>query len=288
MLGNRLARELAERFEIIGTVRRSVTTEPSERAASVRLIGAVDALDLGSVLSAIEAHSPTVVFNCIGIVKQRDEAKDPIVSIKVNSLFPHELARETEARGIRLVHFSTDCVFSGASGPYDENSIPDPVDLYGRSKLLGEIAAGKAVTIRTSIIGHSLSGNRSLIDWFLSQRGGKVKGYAEALYTGLTTGVIAELCGRLIDEWRDIKGLWHVSAEPINKYALLRLVNDTYGLDVEIEEDHVFRCDRRLDSSQFREATGWCPPSWPEMIAAMHEDWRAARMPLPQQNQRVG
>ena len=273
MLGHKLLQRLRTHFEVAGTIREPEPNAELRRVLSdVKLYPGVAANNLTSLGRAIDEWGAQVVLNCIGIVKQRPAAKDAIPSIAINSLFPHQLAQLTTARGAKLIHFSTDCVFSGRHGNYVEDDLPDPIDLYGRSKLLGELAARGTLTLRMSIIGRELRGHLGLIDWFLSQRGRPVKGYAGALYTGLTTIATADLIDQLIRAHPTLEGLWHVSGGPISKFDLLQMVNRVYGLGWEIARDEGFFCDRRLDSSRFRKHTGWHPPSWEEMICSMHSD----------------
>jgi len=192
--------------------------------------------------------------------------------VRINSLYPHVLHRLCRARGVRLVHVSTDCVFSGRKGAYRESDPSDAEDVYGRSKFLGEVAGPGAVTLRTSIIGRELSVERGLVEWFLSQRGRKVKGFTKAVFSGLTTLELSKVIRRVLADWVELEGLYHVAAEPVTKFDLLKLIRDVYRLDVEIEPDDSLACDRSLDGSRFREATGYVAPSWPEMIRAMAED----------------
>ena len=179
-------------------------------------------------------------------------------------------------RPSRLIHFSTDCVFSGAAGPYAADAPADAQDLYGRTKHMGEVAGPGALTIRSSIIGHELKGHVSLVDWFLSRAGLDATGYAGALYTGLPTVVMADLARRALDEWRGLDGVWQATAEPIGKFDLLALINERYGLGVRLSRDEAFHCDRRLDGRAFAARTGWRAPDWPEMVRLMHEDYRAS------------
>lgn len=174
--------------------------------------------------------------------------------------------------GVRLIHFSTDCVFSGHRGPYRESDAPDPKDLYGRSKLLGEVDRPGCLTIRTSIVGRELRRGTGLFDWFISQKGGQVHGYRHALYSGLTTGAMADVVQLVLESYRDLSGIWQVSGEAIDKFSLLELVNAVYQLGIRIEPDDTFQCDRRLDSSRFREMIGWAPPTWQSMIETMYAD----------------
>ena len=140
MLGHVLWRECVDHLDAYGTVRGAAGTAPglAQRAGAERILGDVVAEDTESLEAALERTSPDVAVNCVGIVKQSDEAGDAARMIEVNSLFPHRLARVCEGRGVRLIHVSTDCVFSGRRGGYDESELPDPADLYGRSKLAGE------------------------------------------------------------------------------------------------------------------------------------------------------
>src|SRR5215471_11462902 len=271
MLGHKLLQRLRAEHEIAGTIRESAADANLLRILSgTKLYPEVHADDLWSIERAIDDWGAQVVLNCMGIVKQVKAASDPITSIAINSLLPHQLAQLTASRGAKLIHFSTDCVFSARRGHYVEDDVPDPVDLYGRSKLLGEVAGPGALTLRTSIVGRELRGHLGLIDWFLSQRGCRIRGFVRALYSGLTTIAAADLVARLVRDHPDVEGLWHVSADPISKFDLLQIVKRVYGLDIDIAPDEDFICDRRLDSTRFRERTGWHPPSWEDMIANMH------------------
>ncbi len=236
-----------------------------------RIKTGVDADDFDSVIRAVEELRPDVVINCIGIIKQSQLAKDPLTSIAVNSLFPHRLAHLCGAAGARLIHISTDCVFDGSKGNYKEDDLSDAEDLYGRTKFLGEVAYPHCVTMRTSIIGHELKGKYGLIDWFLSQEG-KVRGFTKAIYSGFPTVEMARIIGEYVIPNEGISGLYHVSSDPISKYDLLKLVAKRYEKKIEIERYDDFHCDRSLDSSRFRGATGYKPPSWPELIDGMRED----------------
>jgi dTDP-4-dehydrorhamnose reductase len=274
MLGHKLVQRLRTDFEVAGTIReREPGAELRQSLPRIKLYPEVAANNLPSLGRAIDEWRPEVVLNCIGIVKQASAASDPLLSITINSLFPHQLAQVSAAHGARLIHFSTDCVFSGRHGNYVEDDVPDPVDLYGRSKLLGELATTPGtLTLRMSIVGRELRGHLGLIDWFLSQRGRQVSGYANALYTGLTTIATADLIAWLLRAHPKLEGLWHVSGESISKFDLLRTLNRIYGLGIEIMRDESFFCDRRLDSSRFRRRTGWNPLGWEQMINAMYSD----------------
>lgn len=234
----------------------------------------VDADDLDSIAKVIAEVQPQVVINCIGIVKQRDEAKAAIPSILINALFPHQLADLCEAIGIRLIHISTDCVFSGARGNYTESDLLDPVDLYGRSKLLGELDRPGCLTVRTSIIGWELKHFTGLLEWFAAQRGKTIQGYRGAIYTGVSTVVLAQLIGNLIEKQPDLSGLYHVASAPITKYDLLVRLRDALGWqDITIEPDDQFQCDRSQIGDRFAAATGWQAPDWDTIIAGLAAEW---------------
>ncbi len=232
----------------------------------------VDANDLGSVFRVLNDLRPDIVINCIGVIKQLGAAKDPLQCISVNALFPHRLAKECERVSARLIHISTDCVFSGKQGMYTEDNFPDCDDLYGRSKLLGEVNCPGTVTLRTSIIGHELNTSFSLISWFL-QQDGSVHGYSNAIFSGFPAIEIARIIAELVIPNLELTGLYHLSSEPISKYNLLRLVAKEYEKVIKIVPYDEFVCDRSLDSSRFRQATGYSSPSWPELVAMMHAEW---------------
>lgn len=273
MLGNAVLRFLAKKtdYEVHGTVRNwSAVRELQNMAPSARFVSGVDVESLDSLTRMFATAQPDIVINCIGIVKQLADANDPLIALPINALLPHRLARLAQVAGARLVHMSTDCVFSGAKGNYVESDLPDAHDLYGRSKLLGEVDYPNAVTLRTSIIGHELTGNRSLIDWFLSQTA-EVQGYKNAIFSGLPTVEIARIIHEHVIPNPDMHGLYHVSAEPINKYDLLSLVSKEYGKEIAILPKNDFKIDRSLNSDRFRLATGFQAESWPEMIYRMHQ-----------------
>jgi dTDP-4-dehydrorhamnose reductase len=277
MLGHKLVQRLhAHGLPVVGSIRTPAI--PDSAAARValgsadRILTDVEVLDDRALAGALDTAEPDIVINAIGVIKQLDAAKDPIMSIEINSLLPHRIANLCAKRGARLIHLSTDCVFAGRKGPYNEEAPTDPEDLYGRSKLLGEAAGPGCLTIRSSIVGRELRGRSSLIEWFLSQRGGKATGYAGALYTGLTTNAMADLMATLVRHEAGLSGIWHVASAPITKYELLKLVNRQYDLGVDLTCDTEFTIDRRLDGSRFSARTGYSPPSWDDMISNMRAD----------------
>ena len=273
MLGHKLYQTCATRFDTVGTVRSS-SSLVRELAADARIVDDITATNHPGIDAILADVRPDAVINCIGVVKQDAAAKDPVASIEVNALFPHKLARSCAAVAARLIHLSTDCVFSGreGGGQYTETDFADAEDLYGRTKLLGEIGGDGCLTIRTSMIGRELVGQHGLLEWFLSNDGGHVRGFRRAVFSGLTTSALSALICELVVEHRGLSGVWHVAADPINKFDLLCLIRTAYGLSVEIEPDETMVCDRSLDGSRFRAATGFVAPTWAAMIESMAAD----------------
>lgn len=275
MLGHRLCVTLWDRFEIWTTLRgNDHQIKQFGFISPERIIDQVDIRNLDTVKAALDFVKPDVVVNCIGIVKQRDEAKQAIPSIQINALFPHQLAELCVDKGTRIIQLTTDCVFSGLRGNYTEKDIPDPIDLYGKSKLLGELLLPNTLTLRTSFIGWQLNTFSSLLGWFASQRGKKIKGYTRAIYSGISTSVLSNLIGDIIETHADLSGLYHVSSVPIAKYDLLILLYEILGWnDILIEPEDKFFSDRSLNSDKFSSVTGWVSPSWDKMIEELASEW---------------
>jgi len=273
MLGHRLVSALRIMgHDVYGAIRRQDIPEALRGLRRWPICG-VDATRPKTIEAVLDRTEPEAVVNCIGIVKQLEAAKDPETCISINALFPHQLARLCADRGVRMVHFSTDCVFSGTHGPYSEASLPDPNDLYGRSKLLGEVNQPNAITLRTSVIGHELGDGVGLVSWILRNRGCRVSGYARALYSGVTTDFMASAVSRILRDHPDLHGVWHLSSDPISKFELVELINEIYDLDMEVDRDETFVCDRRLDSQPLRSRTGIVPPDWPTMLREMYSSY---------------
>lgn len=273
MLGHKLMQVLSRSYDVFGTVRgKSASYECHPILGGLSLCGDTHAEDIDSIIRALAEVRPDVVVNCIGVIKQHPLSNDPLHSITINSIFPHRLQRLCKTSGARMIHISTDCVFSGRKGSYIESDTPDAEDLYGRTKLLGEVSEPGSLTIRTSIIGRELQGNYGLVEWFLRNRGESVQGYANAIFTGFTSLALANIIQNIIKSYPDLHGLWHISSDPISKYDLLRLINLELDLHVVIDKNEDFRCDRSLNSDRFRSATGFISPRWEEMIAGMARD----------------
>jgi len=276
MLGHKVFQRLRGGMHgTIGLARGDRATEP---AASIPLLAGddvlwgVDVRDFGALGALLESRRPMVLVNCVGIVKQRSEAKAAVPSITVNSLLPHWLAERLEKWDGRLIHFSTDCVFSGRKGMYTEEDPTDAVDLYGKTKALGEVTTPNALTLRTSIIGRELTEHRSLLDWFLSQKGKKVLGFRKVIYSGTTTNEMANAVSLIIRSFPALSGLFQVVSDPISKCDLLLLIREAYGLKIDVEPDDREVSDRSMCGEKFHKATGWRSPSWPDMVRTLATD----------------
>ena len=255
---------------MVGTTSRSeLLPKTLVRLAGISLRHEVRAECNESWESILREVRPSVVVNAIGVVKSRFGVMPSELAETVNVRFPLRLSERCGDLGVRLIHISTDCVFSGNRGRYTEGDNPDPVDDYGRTKLRGEPRQDHCLVLRTSFIGRELETRNGLFEWFRSQRSGRVRGYRRAIFSGMTTAVLTKLIGDLIDRFPKLTGTWHVAAEPIDKSRLLTLINEALDLQIEIEPDDTVVCDRSLDGSAFRQATGFRAPSWPEMIAAL-------------------
>ena len=272
MLGNAVFKVLSDHsaYQVWATLRNPTMLSHFGELEQKRIISDVDVLDAQRLGEVLEQTQADVVINCVGLIKQLDKANDPLVVLPINALFPHQLAKLCEIKGARLIHISTDCVFNGRKGMYKEEDLSDAEDLYGKSKYIGELHdKPHAITLRTSIIGHELSSNDSLVDWFLSQTG-QVKGYDKAIFSGLPTVELARIIGDFVLPREELHGLYHVSADPIDKYSLLNLIADTYGKQIDIITDDKVQIDRSLDSGKFKQATGYQSPSWSTLIEKMH------------------
>lgn len=273
MLGHKVCQVLGDHVEVWVTVRADAGRYAELGLADpARIIECPDAVDPSVLRGVMGRVKPAVVINAIGIVKQRGQAKEAIPSIQTNSILPHLLADACADVGSRMVHVSTDCVFSGAQGSYREIDVPDPPDLYGRTKLLGEVDALHVLTLRTSIIGREISHTQGLLEWFLSQDGAEVEGYTEAIFSGYTTLALSELLLEIIRHHEGLAGLYHASTSPISKYELLTMLGDAYGVDVRIKPTDALRIDRSLDSTRLQAALRREPPDWPTMVRSLAAD----------------
>lgn len=275
LLGRAMMRVLPESIELAvhGTVRTEATRAECALATEGALAVLPDAMDESALASHLRATEADVVINCVAPNREALVAADPLQVIPICAVLPHQLARLCERVGARLIHISTDGVFSGRRGNYVEVDEPDARDLYGMSKILGEVREGNALTIRTSIVGHELRKRGGLLEWFLSQDR-SCKCFSRAVFSGLPAVVLAAMVRDVIIPHSELRGVYHVAAEPISKCDLLRLIATAYGRATEIVPDESVVIDRSLNPQRFRAATGFVPPAWPDMIRTMHSYWQ--------------
>jgi len=270
MIGSTIFRVLGNNksWDVYGTVRNASIKQHFTDDLANNLIAHVD-VDEYQLEDVFEQIHPDVVINCIGLTKHLPEASDPLRAISLNSMLPHRLNKYCNQFSSRLVHISTDCIFSGNKGGYKENDPSDAKDIYGKSKYLGEVIDGQAVTLRTSTIGHEILTSHGLLEWFLSQKE-KCKGYSRAIFSGLPTVTLAEIIRDHVIPNKDLSGLYHVAGSPISKYDLLQLIAQEYNKEIEIIYDESFVIDRSLNADKFRDATGYVALDWPTLLKSMH------------------
>jgi dTDP-4-dehydrorhamnose reductase len=273
MIGNAMFRVLGRdsSYEVAGTVRSESDRAFFDAEAAKRLVVGVDVENCDALLRTFVAIRPDVVINCVGATKHKTSGRDAFTTIPLNAMLPHRLAKLCEGFGSRLIHVSTDCVFSGKQGNYTEDALPDAEDIYGRTKALGEIDYPNTITLRTSTIGHELHSHVGLLEWFLAQPD-RCKGFRRAVFSGLPSVTFAQVVRDQVIPKQKLRGLFHVAGRPISKYDLLLDIADAYNKSIEVVPDDTFDIDRSLNADRFFDATGYRPPDWKALIKAMHQD----------------
>ena len=273
MLGHQFLKSWQGKFEVKTTLhhelnyyKKYTSFDDSNSYSNVNI------LDIDLVEKVISDFLPHAVVNCVGITKQIVVQNLPINPILINSVFPHQLSRICRRLNSRLILLSTDCVFSGKQGFYKEGDISDAEDLYGRSKFLGEVDSVNVLTLRKSTIGLELNSHHGLIEWFLKQKG-SVNGYTKAIYSGVTSKVLADIIKQVLIDYPGMHGIWNLASEAINKYSLLDRLNgrlDNFNIDIQPDDKIV--CDRSLDASKFEIETGYLVPKWDSMLDDLAEE----------------
>ena len=269
LIGHKLYEKLTERFgDVWGTLHRDRSEfEACKLFESEQIIDNVDVKQFEKLTGIMHVINPDVVLNCVGITKRREEINDPTQAIGVNAMFPHQLADWAQENGKRVIHFSTDCVFDGSIGDYREDSPTTGPDEYGRTKALGEIRYPHSLTIRSSFIGRELDVFSELLEWVLAQEGKTIRGFTNALYSGVSTIVMSQIVGDIIESYPDLGGLYQLATPtPISKYDLLCLARDKFGMNIEIVPDDSFVIKPTLDGTRLRNEMSLQLPSWPEMM----------------------
>ena len=274
MLGHMACRVLGEKFDVRATCRGDWRSHPglAHMIPEERCIERCDAIDSARLHAVVRQLRPAYVLNCVGLIKQKRGAEDPVRSVALNGLLPHQLAAWCTEQDAKLIHVSTDCVFSGAKGNYRESDPPDCTDLYGRSKLIGEVAAPPHLTLRTSMVGRQLRGTESLVEWFISQRGKTVRGFTKAIFSGLTTHALCRVIEHVLLEAPHLTGVYQVASAPISKFDLLTRLNQLMALGATVEADDSFLCDRSLDGGRFVRDSGATMPDWDRMLRELADD----------------
>jgi len=219
------------------------------------------------VKEIIIKNKPDIVINCIGLLI-RASADRPAMAIYLNSYFPHYLAELGKQMNFKTIHLSTDCVFSGEKGGYNENDVKDAKDIYGQSKALGEIVNEKDLTLRTSIIGPEIiEGGTGLFHWIMNQSG-KIGGYGEVFWTGLTTLELAKAIDSAIDQ--DLTSLYHlVPNEKISKFDLLQLIKEIWNRPIDISKNNEPKSDKSLLNN--RKDFNYEVPNYHQMLVELFE-----------------
>lgn len=282
MLGFALHRRLHDAgYGVVGAIRSG--SEPRHKwTRGLTYLTGIDIRDTSNIRRLVEANQFDCVINAAGIIKQSTDVRDAELVYSVNALAPRRLGLAAAVDGFRLIHFSTDCVFSGRCGNYDERDIPDALDTYGASKLLGEVCGNNALTLRTSIIGRGLNPNGSLVDWFLGQNG-RVGAFRRAVFSGLPVNYIGDiLANGIFPSGRPVEGLYHLSADPIAKSGLLHLIRTEWCReDIELVPNDDLVIDRSLNSSRLRSLIDLRPPPWSELVSEMARFYRELELSGP-------
>lgn len=272
MLGSTLHQIFSNdtKFEVWGSIRGIHENSFVGSLSGTNILSSCDFLQQGKLVSVMDKVNPQVVINCVGLMKQKPDSYDALQSAMINSLFPRQLAEVCERKNARLIHISTDCVFSGEKGMYTELDEPDASDVYGKTKRRGELAdSHSALTLRTSMIGHELAGHKSLLDWFIAQEGA-VPGFSKAIFSGLTTVELAKVIKKIILFYPALSGLYHLSSKPIDRYSLLNLIAKIYKKDIAIVEDKNLVIDRSLNSKKLKTLIDYRSPSWEKMLTELY------------------
>lgn len=274
LIGHKLFQELSASFEVFGTLHKcKIQYGNLPLFSSENIIENIDVTNFEMLKGIIYAVNPKVILNCIGITKRKIDINSPLEVLTINSVFPHQLANWAKPNKKRIIHFSTDCVFDGKIGNYNETSLTTAEDIYGRTKALGEINYNHTLTLRSSFIGQELFDRTELLDWFLSQDGKQVSGYKNTLYSGVSSLFMARVVTDIISNFPNLSGLYQLAPDkPISKYELLSIAKEAFDVNVKIipEEKHVHH--PTLDASKLKSEINLVVPSWKEMMKELASD----------------
>jgi len=267
LIGHKLFQILKADMDVFAVLHRS-SIHPLFNGGNV--FNNIDVLEFDRLVPLINDHQIDVILNCVGITKRNPAINNLELAIATNAHFPHRLANWAKANGKRVIHFSTDCVFDGTLGDYSECSATTAVDTYGKTKALGEIDYPHTLTIRSSFIGRELTGKTELLEWALSRRGKKIKGFGKAFYSGVSTIFMARMVKSIVTEHKELSGIYQLAAEtPISKLELLEIANKCFQLGLEIEPENSFETMPTLKGTKLRDATNIKVPSWKAMMVEL-------------------
>jgi dTDP-4-dehydrorhamnose reductase len=238
-----------------------------------KVIDKIDLSDFNKLLHTLNEINPDIILNACGITIRRGVEKIKSNTILLNSVLPHFLNEWVSLNHKRLIHFSTDCVFSGKKGDYLDTDIKDAYDLYGSTKSLGEIVDSKyAITLRGSMIGRELENKTELFEWFMQQSNKNIKGFSEAIYSGITTIKMAEIVLILINYYPNLTGIYNISSKPISKFDLLKMCNEQFNINANIEMDNSYTSNKNLISDKIFNEIGIEKPNWIDLIRQLKDD----------------
>jgi dTDP-4-dehydrorhamnose reductase len=245
----------------------------SEIYNSEKVIDKIDLSNFKLLLNQLNVLNPDVVINACGITIRRGIDAFKSNSIILNSALPHFLNEWVVSNNKRLIHFSTDCVFSGKKGDYLDNDIKDAIDIYGLTKSMGEVIDSKcAITLRGSMIGRELENKTELLEWFLHQKNNVIKGFTNVIYSGITTVRMAEIILKIINEYPNLSGIYNISSEPISKFDLLKKWNDKFSINATIEIDKNYTSNKNLISDKLFKIIQLEQPIWDDLIHQLKID----------------
>jgi dTDP-4-dehydrorhamnose reductase len=274
LIGHSLYRELGSQFETFGTLHYHKKSYGDHRLFNnSNIIENIDISDFQVLCGVLREINPDVIINCIGITKRKKEIDNAAHALYINSLFPHKLAEWAEVNNKRLIHLSTDCVFDGKTGNYNEKSLTTAEDIYGRTKAFGEVDYNHTLTIRSSFIGRELFSKTELLEWFLSQKGPSIKGFTKALYSGVSTKFLSKIVVEIIHKYPNLFGIKQLAIEePISKFDLLCLARNAFKLDIEIIPDESFELKPTLNGEKLKDELDYVVPTWERMMNDLAND----------------
>jgi len=237
-----------------------------------KVVQGLDLSNFNKLEECLNSLMPDIIINAAGITIRRGVNESLFKSIILNSALPHFLNTWVEKNNRRLIHFSTDCVFSGNEGSYEENTDLDAQDVYGKTKGLGEVISKHTITLRGSMIGRELNNRTELLEWFLSKKNVEVKGYSNVIYSGITTLQMAHFVNKIILNFPNLAGLFNVASKPITKFDLLILLNKHFDNNSKIIKDETYISKKNLVANKFYNTTNFRIPDWEDMIIELKND----------------